>query len=218
MKILVFSDTHLSKFDSKKYEFLKKIILDSDRVIINGDFIDDWLISGEAFLNSKWKSLFPLLLAKKTIYVRGNHERAITHKVADHFSIKFCDNHEEYINGQKFLFEHGDKILKKHQSLFLRVNNERFTKIRPLLKLLLFFRSSFNTLFPRFSKKCPNSKKNNILKNYHNNRDFFLITGDTHNTELDIETKFANTGAIMNGYASYILITDGNVKLYNQNY
>lgn len=57
MKILVFSDIHLSTFDLKKYRFLKQIIHNSDRVIINGDFIDDWLISGEEFLKSKWRSL-----------------------------------------------------------------------------------------------------------------------------------------------------------------
>ena len=219
MKILVFSDTHLSKFDDKKYQFLKKIILDSDRVIINGDFIDDWLISGNEFLKSKWKSLFPLLLAKKTIYIRGNHETTITHEIANHFSIKFCDYHEEYIKDKKFLFEHGDSIIKKKQHPLLKVNNNRILNIRFLLKSFNFLRSSLNTMMPKLSKKFSKGKKqNNTLKNYYTNREFFLITGDTHNPELDLEKKFANTGRIMDGYASYILIMDNEIKLLHERY
>jgi len=215
MKILVFSDTHLSKFDDKKYQFLKKIILDSDRVIINGDFIDDWLISGEEFLKSKWKSLFPLLLAKKTIYIRGNHEKTITHRVASHFSIKFCDYHEEYIKDKKFLFEHGDSITKKNQALLLKI----IINIRFLLNSFNFLQSSFNTMMPKLSKNFSRGeKRNNILKNYYPDREFFLITGDTHNAELDLETKFANTGKIMDGYASYILITDDEIELFHEKY
>lgn len=219
MKILVFSDTHLSKFDFKKYQFLKKLILNSDRVIINGDFIDDWLINGEQFINSKWRFLFPLLLTKKTIYIRGNHEKTITHEVASHFSIKFCDYHEEYIKDKKFLFEHGDSIIKKNQSLLLKGNNKIIINTKFLLKSFYFLKSSFKFLMPQLSKKVfRGEKQNNILKNYYTDRDFFLITGDTHNAELDLETKFANTGEIMDGYASYILITNDNIKLFCKKY
>ncbi|KKP50689.1 MAG: hypothetical protein UR42_C0024G0015, partial [Candidatus Roizmanbacteria bacterium GW2011_GWA2_33_33] len=50
MNILVFSDTHLYlPFDGKKFNFLKKIISDSDQVIINGDFFDDYMISFDEF-------------------------------------------------------------------------------------------------------------------------------------------------------------------------
>jgi predicted phosphodiesterase len=219
MKILVFSDTHLSKFDSKKYRLLKQIIHDSDRVIINGDFIDDWLISGKEFLESRWKSLFPLLLTKQTIYIRGNHEETITHEVASHFSIKFCDSHEEYIKEKKFLFEHGDNIIKKNQFLFPKVNNKIIIHFRFLLRFFYFLENSFNTLMPQLSKRFFKGKKqNNILKNYYTDKEFFLITGDTHNAELDLEKNFANTGEIMNGYASYILITNGDIKLVSTKY
>lgn len=219
MKILVFSDTHLSKFDLKKYRFLKHIIHNSDRVIINGDFIDDWLIGGEEFLKSKWRPLLPLLLAKQTIYIRGNHEQTITHEVASHFSIKFCDSHEEYIKDKKFLFEHGDNIIKKNQFLFPKVNNKIIIHFRFLLRFFYFLENSFNTLMPQLSKKFfRGEKQNNILRNYYTDREFFLITGDTHNAELDLEKDFANTGKIMDGYASYILITNGDIKLVSTKY
>ena len=62
MKILVFSDTHLSStFEEKKFNLLKEIISRADRVIINGDFWEGYLISFKEFLDSRWKELFPLL-------------------------------------------------------------------------------------------------------------------------------------------------------------
>lgn len=72
MRVLVFSDTHLTKaFDDKKCEFLKKIISDSDQVIINGDFWDGYIISFDEFLKPEWACLFPPLKAKKNfLYLR----------------------------------------------------------------------------------------------------------------------------------------------------
>ncbi len=53
MKTLIFSDTHLTnKPDPKRMAFLKKIINEADRVIINGDFWDGVFISFDQFLSS----------------------------------------------------------------------------------------------------------------------------------------------------------------------
>ena len=61
-KILIFSDTHLTKrFEEKKYNLLVRLVSSSDRVIINGDFWDSWFVSFKDFLGSKWNKLFPLL-------------------------------------------------------------------------------------------------------------------------------------------------------------
>jgi len=68
MKILIFSDTHLtSKFDQEKFDFLKKIVNSSDRVIINGDFWDSWFTNFDDFVKSRWNKLFPLLKKKNTM-------------------------------------------------------------------------------------------------------------------------------------------------------
>jgi UDP-2,3-diacylglucosamine pyrophosphatase LpxH len=42
MNTLVISDTHLGKYDQKKDKFLKDLIKGYDRIIINGDFWDNW--------------------------------------------------------------------------------------------------------------------------------------------------------------------------------
>ena len=76
MKTLVISDTHLdTTFDEKKYAFLRSIIERADRVILNGDFWEGITISFDDFIKSEWKSLFPLLKQKQTIYLYGNHDR-----------------------------------------------------------------------------------------------------------------------------------------------
>jgi len=70
MKILVFSDTHLTdRFDQGKFRFLQKIINFSDQVIINGDFWDSWFTNFDDFVNSEWRKLFPILLKKRAIYI-----------------------------------------------------------------------------------------------------------------------------------------------------
>ncbi len=69
--ILIFSDTHLTtKYDRKKFELLSKLIGSSDRVIINGDFYEGYVINFGQFIASPWRNLFPLLKEKKAIYSR----------------------------------------------------------------------------------------------------------------------------------------------------
>src|SRR3990172_1424130 len=70
MKILVFSDSHLTdKFEEKKFYFLKKIIRQSDFVIINGDFWDGYLTTFNRFISSNWSKLFPLLKLNKILTI-----------------------------------------------------------------------------------------------------------------------------------------------------
>jgi predicted phosphodiesterase len=89
MKILVISDVHLDNaFEKPKYRFLKKIIRRADRVIINGDFWDGYLVKFQQFIQSPWKSLFPLLKSKKTIYIYGNHDKKI---LSDKHTALFSD-------------------------------------------------------------------------------------------------------------------------------
>ena len=62
MKILVFSDTHLTDvFDAARFEAMAKMIDEVDQVIINGDFWDGYIIKFSEFIESGWNQLFPLL-------------------------------------------------------------------------------------------------------------------------------------------------------------
>src|SRR3990170_7877882 len=104
MKILVFSDSHLTdKFEEKKFDFLKKIIRQSDLVIINGDFWDGYLTTFSRFISSDWNKLFPLLKSKKTIYIYGNHDReSYIDRNAKLFSDLQTHSYRLKLNGKSF--------------------------------------------------------------------------------------------------------------------
>ena len=71
MSTLVFSDTHFGKkFHQRQFEALKKLISESNKIIINGDFWEGLAISFDDFLKSDWSKLFPLLKQRETIYVK----------------------------------------------------------------------------------------------------------------------------------------------------
>ncbi len=182
MKILVIADTHIGKFDKKKYLFLQRIISKCDRLIINGDFIDTWVITAEQFLESPWKGLFPILLEKKTVYIKGNHEKNIAEDIARNFSVKFCNKHEEIINGEKFVFEHGDQILKEMEGIILKLYRRILgLKLKRLLFVLSAFLSAVYKVFPKITQNtiC-GRKRNNLLKDSIKDRNFFLVASDTH--------------------------------------
>ena len=121
MNILVFSDTHLYlPFDQKKFNFLKKIISESDQVIINGDFFDDYMISFEDFINSPWNQLFPLLKNKHAVYIFGNHDQQkFSDKRLNSFSdVQTSIYHLSTINYQ-LIFTHGQQF-RKTPDLFIK--------------------------------------------------------------------------------------------------
>ena len=108
--ILVFSDTHLYlPFDQKKFNFLKKIISESDRVIINGDFFDGYMIKFSKFIDSPWNQLFPLLKNKKTVYIFGNHDKKeFSDKRLSLFSDSQVSNYQLPTTHYNLIFTHGD--------------------------------------------------------------------------------------------------------------
>ncbi len=108
-RVLIFSDTHLlSQFEPAKFEFLKQIIKQVDRVVINGDF---WDLAGgnfSEFLASKWQKLFPLLKEKKTVYLYGNHDPK---RLCDHRVELFSEQQAEQLwlktGNRELLIRHG---------------------------------------------------------------------------------------------------------------
>src|SRR3990167_6496286 len=112
MKILVFSDSHLYlPFDEKKFQFLKKIIIDADRVIVNGDFFDNYMIDFNRFIASPWRQLFPYLLQKRAIYIYGNHDKRIySNPKVNLFSVIQAERYKIKTANKTFIFEHGHKI------------------------------------------------------------------------------------------------------------
>ncbi|OGK18225.1 hypothetical protein A2866_05065 [Candidatus Roizmanbacteria bacterium RIFCSPHIGHO2_01_FULL_39_8] len=206
MKILVFSDTHLTHtFEPNKFELLKKIILKADRVIINGDFWDGYRTTFDTFIASDWKRLFPLLKSKKTVYLFGNHDRK---SFMDKRMRLFSDTQSETfilrINGKNFIFEHGNRIspLLDESPLMPHFLNRITTRIAGFalknISFLQFLHKRMNVIIK--------SKMEKRLK-----RDDILLCGHSHYPEIDLKHKFVNSGYIQNGKAHYLIIEEGKI-------
>jgi UDP-2,3-diacylglucosamine pyrophosphatase LpxH len=229
MRVLIFSDTHLShKFESRKFTYLSKIISRSDRVIINGDFWDGERTSFEKFINSEWKKLFPLLLERKTVYLHGNHDPA---KLCDSRIRQFCTaNNDEYefnADNRSYLVQHGDRIVHSSQPGIIKVYSALMASLTKahLYSLVQKFirgtmRLGYFVLGAEFMTTTSIAKNNNrVMKNLHRPSDkVWLICSDTHFPEIDLREKFINTGCILYGHASYLRINNGKMELIKERY
>lgn len=208
MKILVFSDTHLTAdFSEKKYRFLSDIIHNADKVIINGDFWEGYLNTFDEFINSPWKLLFPILKQKNTVYIYGNHDRA---NLSDHRASLFSDLQTERftlkIGTNTYVFEHGDKIVPlgsndpdyyPNKFLLRRTNEiERFI-VRHLGSR--FIKASYGRL--------NRTIKRHVEQNFTNNE--IMFCGHTHYAEIDTPRRFVNSGIIKHGIGQYLWIQNG---------
>ncbi|MBI4226199.1 metallophosphoesterase family protein, partial [Candidatus Roizmanbacteria bacterium] len=131
MKILIFSDSHLTEnFEEKKFNFLKKIIQQSDSVIINGDFWDGYRTTFDRFISSDWNKLFPLLKSKKTVYIHGNHDReTYIDQNASLFSDLQTHTYRLQLNGKVFIIEHGHRFYPLFDEILPRILNKVSTII-----------------------------------------------------------------------------------------
>ena len=217
MKILVFSDTHLSRrFENKKFEFLKKLILDADRVIINGDFWDGYTIGFDQFMKSKWNRLFPYLKSKKTVYINGNHDRrTFTDKRVYRFCDKYLSQHQTTINGFKFVFEHGHRLASARdeniQSRWLLMGATHFTGFIENVSIRLFGK---NILGP-IGKAHNSNIKRKALAEFNS---VYFVCGHTHVKEYDKTNRFINHGIIRHGLGQYLTINDGKILINEEWY
>lgn len=225
MKILIISDTHLTdKFDSVKHQYLLGLIQKTDKIIINGDFWDSWHTNFENFINSEWNDLFPLLLQKETVYIFGNHDpETKCDERVKLFSKKAVNKYSFQLGNQVIKVEHGHNLLNTRNGIALQIYN-KFVKLceqRNISYVLWFLLFTEKMGFKIFGKRLMTQSKfakNNNKKIKEIIRTNWLICGDTHCPEIDYHNHFANSGCILYGYSSYILIEQEEIKLMNQKY
>jgi predicted phosphodiesterase len=216
MNTLVISDTHLGKYDKEKESFLKKLIEKYERIIINGDFWDNWGGSFEELVNSDYKELLSLLKSKETIYIYGNHDyRAESQKhLGEIFSDKQGINFDINIGGKDFHFEHGHRFFHEQKKVRFRNYYYLIDKV-PLLGPLVYKLMNFSyNLFPaKVTKNKMATRRNDYVKSIKP-REINYVMSHTHIPEVDERNKFFNTGCIMGKFFSYLLIDEqGNVRL-----
>lgn len=218
MKILVISDTHLTdEFEESKFNYLLRLFTSVDRIILNGDFWEGYMISFDSFVNSPWKKLFPILKQKKTMYIYGNHDqKSYCDNRVNLFSTKQTTIYSIKLSGKKFIFEHGHSLLPV------------YTHIEHLLKsvgrfAIPFLRFGYNFLLSLFGDRFIDiyfRRFNRILKKSLVNvdSDTYYIFGHTHFPELDLIHHFADSGANMFGFGQYLIISNGEIKMIREKY
>lgn len=216
MKIIVISDTHLHSFEEEKYRYLKKIIASADQVIINGDLWDGYIISFEKFIASPWKSLFPLLKKKKTIYIFGNHDKE---KYSDERRKLFCIKTGSQFTldfGQYSIhLEHGDRLAPKLDARFPFFQRQPFgyiSDVYPVFGAWFFGWDYFG---------IENKSSNDTLKKYakeHSRKKSVYLFGHTHTPELNLSIGYGNSGIIRWGFASYLVIENDSISLVKERY
>jgi predicted phosphodiesterase len=224
MYILIISDTHFDPwYDPKKALFLKRLIRNADQAVINGDLWESFFWSFNDFIKSKWSELFPLLKAKNAIYIYGNHDAEhLSDKRAKLFSVWQLPEWQIELGGTLFTIRHGDEydlLFQKWSRSFL---GNLFLHNPLVIRLMLFVeRLAMQFLDIHYSQKklqtfneeIKEKAKNKLLPHE------FLITGHTHSAELDMTSRFANSGYIRNGLAQYLEITKaGQLILHEERY
>lgn len=205
-KYVIFSDTHLTKkFDARKYEFLKNLLVSCDQVIINGDFIDGYFVDLKDFISSKWSGLFHLLLEKDAIFIVGNHDRVNYAnpklKVFSRYQAK-----RVILKGRNNVYrvEHGHEVqglVRTLEGALPRI----FTKI--FLWFFYFFESLgvkvFGSRFRRlmYFGDHSNKKRAKIAKKL--GRGEIMVCGHTHMSMLDLKSFYINLGDIEYGKLSF---------------
>lgn len=216
MKTLIISDVHLTHvFDEKKFIFLKKLFSSVDHIILNGDFWDGHSTTFDRFISSPWSQLFPLLKKKSAIYLYGNHDQKIfSDERTSLFSVEQKDHHLLTINTQTYHIEHGhilhpaiDAIFHFSRAQLRYINN--FSHV--IENILVTLGSPQNIVFKHANNEIKNKLKINKFPHWY-------ISGHTHYAEVDMKNKFANSGFIQYGKASYLIVNSSGVTLRTESY
>ncbi len=213
MKTIIFSDSHLTKtFDEKKFQFLKKLILSADRIIINGDFWEGFTMTLDEFLKTDWKALLQLLGTKETIYVVGNHDEQAKNMQRYFPHIKIVnDRYVFHEGGKRYIVQHGHQYNLTFQR-YVPVNLEANpTSFAWLVYTYMYLESFFiRTIFKwplQMTYRIFNAELKRAIKKEAKRNDIFIF-GHTHSPELDIKHQFANSGIVRHGVGQYLELTE----------
>lgn len=218
MTTIIFSDTHLTaRYNRQKFKFLEKIINSADRIIINGDFWDSYFCTFDEFLNSKWKKLFPLLKAKETIYLYGNHD---TEKDNDArvnlFSNEQGLSYKFNYKTKKVMVEHGHRF--DQTRLDLLPTFSRYKKFFRAVSWAAYYVELINTIFLKnWAHNLENMALKEQLLTTSNSYDINILS-HTHFPEIDLENGYINTGFIKFGRGSYVVFGEKKIELVRRKY
>ena len=213
MKLLIFSDTHLTKkFDPAKFRYLLHIISSADKVIINGDFWDMFFTTFDEFVNSEWNQLFPVLKQKQAVYIYGNHdEKWASDERANLFSVSQVYHYDIDADGLSLHVEHGQRMIPQMGMLSYVPT---FISVRLEFILRMVLGRFIKVLLQPLNDELKAWIKYNLPGNQ------ILVCGHTHLQEDARSQRLINSGFNLYGFGQYLMVENGEAKLnavkYNQ--
>jgi len=218
MVTIIISDLHLTdKFDSRKYDYLKRIISGADKVIINGDFWDGYFTDFNCFCQSKWKKLFPLLIAKKSIYLYGNHDKQQwCNDKTMLYSLKQLDSYIFKAGKETLHIEHGNRIAPAADERFPWLIYSKllllvYLLVREQIPLWIYGKALLN-----YYRSQNEKMKIWCYKNLTDKQ--ILVCGHSHLAEYSLKERYINTGFIRHGFGQYLKITKEKIELIDERY
>ena len=216
MKTLIVSDVHLYHvFDERKFLYLKNLFSSVDQIVLNGDFWDAHRTTFEVFVSSPWKNLFPLLKRKNTVYVYGNHDKK---EYGDDrvslFSAEQKESHILIVGEQKYHIEHGH-LHQDMMNVFNSLSRNTLFYISNIGQRVEHMLNIIGSPHRTFLRK-ENGKIKNKLQITQST--YWYLCGHTHYEEIDEKNKFANSGFIQFGKASYLIIDSSGLSLKTERY
>ena len=220
MTFLIISDLHLTpKFDPRLFIFLTKTFQSCDQIILNGDFWDHAVCNFNDFLNSRWQQLFPLLLAKKTIYITGNHDLPVwLSDQTNQFCLQTLGHFSLRIGNHQYLIEHGHRFYPNFGEKHPWLVNDLTVKIAyaAINFGIQLMGPAFIKIFLHDAVKADQLMK--IWASKHLSCHQTLVCGHTHIPIFQPQHHYLNSGFVQASYASYLLFENGQPRLVQTRY
>lgn len=207
MRTVVVSDLHLTHvFEPTKYQFLYRLFSQSDRVVLNGDIWDSFHTNWSRFTHSAWRHLFPLLKAKQAVYLFGNHDASEVTPEPWVVSHRWNDEFEFEWKNWNIHLEHGHR----YSSAFHLEHPRAAFLLQNIIPYRLF---TF--------KDIPINRRADALQLQaaaQYSAATFLLMGHSHIPGLHESDRYANSGFIADGRASWIEVDDHAIRLKETRY
>ncbi len=205
MKTLIISDTHLThKFDQKKFNYLKQLFQQYDKIIFNGDFWDVHMTTFDKFINSKWKELFPIMKEKNTVYIYGNHdEQGDNDERVNLFSTEQSYAYRLKVGKKVLYITHGQKVVEHINFVHRLVDKHDILKppVRLVLNILVaILGKKYFGIYRAMNEDMKTWAKKNLADNE------ILVCGHSHLNEVDIKNKFIDLGCNRHGMMQYMVV------------
>lgn len=226
---IIISDLHIGeKVNKKRKRAFLETFRHYDRIILNGDFLDDYWDYSKT-RNSGWGPVFEALKSKEVIYIFGNHDRDSIElrQATDDFITSYHDEYLLPVNEYELVIRHGHRIYPRPDKILYTPAKSIFQKIfkgivkiiwRLLYPIILITRFSIEK-YPKtlaYLQRSFVKPQNKRMKKYAQENlepHQILVCGHSHFAEFSPQEQFINEGANSYNRIEYLSIRDGNLQL-----